>query len=226
MNKLIKLKLHGDLAKIGAEWNFATKSVNETLYALNTLTNNSFTNYFIKNDKLKAKYRILINGKDFISPVEELNEENIEMINSSELVMQKENIETIDIVPFIENSDSKALGILSTILGVILIVVGIIIAVVGAFVGATPLGLALIGIGLGLAAGGVAALLSRPPNAGSFKNPDLAGQESYLFSGPSNVIGEGGPVPIGYGRVLLGSQVISAAYKIINFVATPIVTTT
>ena len=35
---------------------------------------------------------------------------------------------------------------------------------------------------------------------------------SYLFSGPVNVINEGGPVPIGYGRLIVGSQVIMSTY--------------
>jgi predicted phage tail protein len=30
----------------------------------------------------------------------------------------------------------------------------------------------------------------------------------YLFDGPANVLGEGGPVPVGYGRMKVGSQTI------------------
>ena len=37
---------------------------------------------------------------------------------------------------------------------------------------------------------------------------------SYLFNGPVNVLNDGGPVPIGYGRVIVGSQVVMAAYAI------------
>ena len=37
---------------------------------------------------------------------------------------------------------------------------------------------------------------------------------SYLFSGPVNVLNEGGPVPIGYGRLIVGSQVIMSAYGV------------
>jgi predicted phage tail protein len=38
--------------------------------------------------------------------------------------------------------------------------------------------------------------------------------KSYLFSGPTNVMNEGGAVPMGYGRLMVGSQVIMASYDI------------
>ena len=38
-----------------------------------------------------------------------------------------------------------------------------------------------------------------------------------LFAGPQNIVGEGGPVPVGYGRLVVGSQVISASYVIRDF---------
>ena len=37
---------------------------------------------------------------------------------------------------------------------------------------------------------------------------------SYLFNGPVNIINEGGPVPIGYGRLIVGSQTIMSAYDV------------
>jgi len=40
---------------------------------------------------------------------------------------------------------------------------------------------------------------------------------SYLFSGPSNTINEGGCVPVGYGRLIVGSAVISTSYDIESF---------
>lgn len=200
MSKLIKLRLFGDLGeKLGTDWEFATKSVKETICALNSVTKNKFNNYFIQNDKLYAKYRVLINGRDFSSPVREINEKNLEAINQSELMMQSQSIETIDIVPFIESSDSKILGIITIVIGVVLLFIP----------GFQVVGLILI-------AAGVASLLSRPPEFGKFRDPDK-GKQSYLFGGPTNLIGEGGSIPVGYGRLLVGSQVISSAYKITDY---------
>lgn len=206
MNKLIKLNLHGDLGEnVGKEWEFATKSVVETISALNTVTKNKFVNYFINNNKIQAKYRILINGQDFCSPVNEINDKNIEFVNQSELV-RKNNIHTIDIVPFLESNDSKILGIITLVVGLVLIATGL----------AAPAGISLalqagliIG-GLTLAAAGIFALLSRPPEFNKFKRED-SGKQSFLLGSPTNVIGEGGPVPVGYGRRIVGSQTIGVS---------------
>jgi predicted phage tail protein len=59
---------------------------------------------------------------------------------------------------------------------------------------------------------------SAPPYvAPEFSAPNVAGSKSgggksYLFDGPTNTAGEGGPIPIGYGRLLIGSKTISATY--------------
>jgi predicted phage tail protein len=207
-NKLVNLKLHGDLGKtIGENWEFCVNSVQEALYALNMVTDSAFNRYFIGKDRLCAKYRVLINGKDFRSPESEINKENAELLTQTNLIYKVNDLETIDIVPFIENSDSKALGIVTMILGVVLVIIGI----------AVPGAQALIPIGIALFAAGTVALLSRPPAFQNFRNIDKFGNQSYLFSGPTNIIGEGGPVPVGYGRMLVGSQVISSAYKIQDY---------
>ncbi len=208
MNKLITLRFHGDLIEwMGyKEWKLNVKSVKEAINAINCLTDNKFARYFIENDKLQAKYRVLINGKDFRSPVKEINGENFEMIHQTQLTYNVNDLETIDIVPFIENSDSKVFGILTIIAGVILVIVGAYIGNPG-----------LVYIGLALVMGGVMALLARPPEFQNFRNVDKFGNQSYLFSGPTNIVGEGGPVPVGYGRMLVGSQVISSAYSIQDY---------
>lgn len=211
-DNLVDIVLHGDLGKymVNRKWNLAVNSVSTAISAINCLTNNKFSDYFIQNNKLYAKYRILINGKDFISPVKEINENNWEEINNSELIIKNDNIKTIDIVPILEGNNSKGLGIGALILGIILIIVGIILI-------STPFGAPLIIGGLGLVAAGVISLLTKSPKFQNFRNIDKADNESYLFGGPINIIGEGGPVPVGYGTVLIGSQVISSSYKVQDY---------
>ena len=56
-----------------------------------------------------------------------------------------------------------------------------------------------------------------PPEHQQISNPSSDPTQlanSYLFSGPTNVLNEGGPVPIGYGRLMVGSQVIMASYEV------------
>lgn len=204
---LVKVKFHGDLASIfNSEWRLDVASVSEAINAINILTDHKLNNYLSRKDKLNAKYRILINGKDFRSPVSNLDASNVEMVNQTNLVYKIDNLETIDIVPFIDNNDSKTIGALFVVAGVILIIVGL------------ATGLPFIAVaGLALVMGGVAALLARPPEFLTFRNVDKFGNESYLFGGPTNVIGEGGPVPIGYGSLIVGSQVITSAYTIEDY---------
>jgi predicted phage tail protein len=41
------------------------------------------------------------------------------------------------------------------------------------------------------------------------KDPRFAGTSSFLFAGAQNTEGQGSPVPVGYGRLLVGSKVLS-----------------
>jgi predicted phage tail protein len=55
-------------------------------------------------------------------------------------------------------------------------------------------------------------LMMSPPKFEDFRKIQQDGSKpSYLFDGPSNVIGEGGPVPIGYGRMKIGSQTVEVS---------------
>ena len=93
------------------------------------------------------------------------------------------------------------------------------------------IGLGMIGVSLATTQWGIMAsltiltqglsnLLSKPPEAPENRqitNPSSDPAQlanSYLFAGPANVINEGGPVPLGYGRLMVGSQVILASYDV------------
>lgn len=83
-----------------------------------------------------------------------------------------------------------------------------------AVLGAAPLltgfiGQAAFSIGVNLAIGGVAQLLAPTP-----KKPDNTEKNSYVFNGPVNTTAQGQPVPIGYGRMIVGSAVISAGITV------------
>lgn len=64
-------------------------------------------------------------------------------------------------------------------------------------------------VGVALTLGGVAQLLSpAPPSQGPQESAD--NQPSYIFNGPVNTIAAGHPVPVGYGRMIVGGAVVSA----------------
>lgn len=64
-------------------------------------------------------------------------------------------------------------------------------------------------IGAGLVVGGVSQLLAGTPKAPGISEKE-ANRPSFLFNGVVNTTAQGHPVPIGYGRMRVGSAVISA----------------
>ncbi|WP_018435362.1 tail assembly protein [Paraburkholderia atlantica] len=97
---------------------------------------------------------------------------------------------------------SKRGGIFQTILGAALVVVGAVASAYGQAWGAQ-----LIGLGASMALGGVVQMLS-PQTSGLTGVVDNG--TSYYFNGPVNSAAQGEPVPIVYGRMVVGSKVISS----------------
>lgn len=65
-------------------------------------------------------------------------------------------------------------------------------------------------VGLLLMASGVATMLTKAPNIQDYGQREVDQKPSFLFNGPINVIEQGGPVPLVYGRFRAGSVVVSA----------------
>lgn len=98
---------------------------------------------------------------------------------------------------------SKEGGVLNIIIGIVLVVVGVIGDIYGGW--GTP----FITAGVGMIAGGVAQMLAPMPKApGNRDRPE--NQPSYVFNGAVNTEAQGHPVPLLYGRMIVGSAVISA----------------
>lgn len=68
---------------------------------------------------------------------------------------------------------------------------------------------ALLGMGVSMAMGGVVQLLS-PQQRGLSTRDSPDNGASYSFNGPVNTSAQGNPVPVLYGRMIVGSAVISA----------------
>lgn len=102
----------------------------------------------------------------------------------------------IRIVPVI--AGSKRSGILQTIIGVVLIVVGVFFQQPWA-----------VQLGAGLAIGGAIQMLS-PQAKGLGTQDSPNNRPSYSFNGAVNTSVQGNPVPLLYGRMIVGSAVGSA----------------
>jgi predicted phage tail protein len=87
----------------------------------------------------------------------------------------------------------------------------LIVAGIGVNYFAPGFGTPLINVGIAFAVSGVAQMLTpvpKVPNDGPAERPD--NKPSYFFGGPVNTVAQGQPVPIGYGRLIVGGAVISA----------------
>ncbi len=202
---LTKVKLHGVLGMgVGSEWKVAVNSVAEAVHAVQILSKRKFFKFLLDNDKKGIKYQIIINGRNFKSDTK-LDANKPETIANSELAMNFKDLKTIDIVPIFEGAGGNIGSILTIVAAVILITLDVVFFHTGFL---TLAGLALLGAG-------VVNLLTSPPNFNAY--PQIAnngGAVSYLFNGPENTVREGGPVPVGYGRLLIGSHVIAASYDV------------
>ena len=221
---MTNITLHGEIAEqVGKEnWSLNVTSIKEALRAIQVLSKGKLLKYLIGAAEGSVEYKILVNKREMMM-AEDLSLERPESIFNSELVMINEKLETLDIVPIIKGAgggggNSTTKGILAIVLAVILIASGIgaaggvtFLGMAGAAggTGATVLSAALIGAGIGLAVTGITLLMMSPPKFDDFRKIDGGGgKPSYLFDGPSNILGEGGPVPVGYGRMKIGSQTV------------------
>lgn len=217
---MTNVTLHGEMAEqVGREnWTLKVNSIKEALRAIQVLSKGKLLKYLIGAAEKSIEYKVLVNKREILN-AEEISLKNPESILNSELVMINEKLETLDIVPIIKGAggggNNNTKGILALVLGVLLIATGIgaaggvaALGIAAESTAATVLSGALIGAGIGLAVTGITLLMMSPPKFDDFRKMQDGSKPSYLFDGPSNILGEGGPVPIGYGRMKVGSQTV------------------
>jgi len=211
--KKVKVTLHGILKEqVGRDqWNLVASNVSEAIRGVQS-TSKKLYRSLMENDKKNIKYRVLINGNDFA--MDDTKDPNTrEGIMASELCLDSvSNLKTIDIVPVIEGSDN-IWDWITIIIGIALIWVGGL--GIAAYGWASTSGMMVIA-GIGLVAAGIQNLLTPDPEFDDFREIEGGGRPAYVFAGPQNVIREGGPVFVGYGRLLVGSQVIQTSIDHLN----------
>jgi predicted phage tail protein len=197
MSKLTKITFHGNLAEALEQKSFEVnvESVSEGLRAVDILSKRKLSKAIIENEKQNVKYKILADEKSLFS--EDVNDP--EKIKNSEMFIEK-NYNTIDVVPVLEGAGGDVKDIGLVVGGAVLIGMGIspIVTIIGAYAVLT----------------GMANILSEPPEYEDFREiQQVNKKESYLFNGPINTYNPGGPVPIGYGRIMVGSLAIAYSHE-------------
>jgi predicted phage tail protein len=187
-----KVILAGKLGKIfGREHEFDISTPAEAIRAL-SVNFKDFASHLIDSEKNNIGYRVVVDKQ----PIDSV--ENIRDPFS----------QTVRIVPVVIGAKG---GLGSIILGVALIAVSFIPGLnvaVWSGMAATWSSIAF-SLGTSLLLGGVAQLLS-PQQKSQAPAEAPENKPSYTFDGPVNTTSQGQPVPLGYGRLIVGSAVISA----------------
>lgn len=176
------------------EWELDVMSPGEAIRAVNCQVGGALFRHLIEKDKEGVQYRVVVDGEDVAG-------------QRPLLVARLKHYRRIEFVPV---PAGAGLGIFELIAGVVLVVAGILLS-------ATGFGVPLIVAGIGLLASGVIATFfgPKPPVTAAHQASDRGdtkdGVSSYLFNGPVNTVAQGGAVPLLYGRMIVGSQVISSS---------------
>jgi len=174
--------LHGKLGQeFGKKWELDVKSIPEAFHAINC-NNGNFLDTVIHSLYEGSKYTILKKDINKIKSKKDF-EEN---------VLSQDELD--------QGLISEELHIISSIEGgaVVLPIVGEIV------IGELILNAVIMtAISYGIAA------LTKPPDPPKITSNQIS-TKSYVLNGPSNRASQGSPVPIGYGRLRIGSNVISS----------------
>jgi len=185
-----KIQLLGELGKkFGKSFSMDVKNPAE---AVRSLCANfpEFKQHLIDSEKRGVAYKVLV-GKESRA-IDELHNPT--------------GKESIKFVPVLMGAGGNGVG--TFIIGAVLFAV----AVVGFIIApGNPISGYLANIGFALMIGGVIQMLTPVPKLSSdTSNNQPDNKPSYVFNGGVNTSAQGYPVPVGYGRMIVGSAVISA----------------
>lgn len=185
--------LHGELGeKFGKEWTVDVASPAEAFRAIEA-NSKGFFQYLIGSSDNGIGYQVKLNDR---------------IIDENELGGPLGEKTTLHVIPMIGGA-GKGWG--KVVVGALLVTAAIVFSG-GSMASAIPYGLgmsygnmAMVGVALMFA--GASSLLAKPTDIGD--NNPADNKPSYVFNGPVNTVAQGGVVPVGYGRLIVGSQVIS-----------------
>ncbi|ENX29112.1 MULTISPECIES: tail assembly protein [Acinetobacter] len=182
---LKKIKLYGILAKkFGKEFHLAVDNTREAMRALSVQVP-GFEHFMLHAHEQGLEFAVFQDKQN---------------ISETELDMST-NAKVIKVVPKVKGAG----GVVQTIIGAVLVVVGAVMVFTG--VGA-PLGVALIGAGVGMMVGGIAMMLM-PKIENQDQNQD-GNKANKGFGGAVTTIAQGNPVPVLYGQREVGGFIASA----------------
>ncbi len=194
-----------------SDWALAVSSPAEALQAVEANTGKMVSSLLAN---WSAEFFVVINGV-VAKSIEEMT------------VMRRADLHSIDFIPVFRGAGGGSSGWM-ILIGVLLVALVIVFPHVGVGIGAhtgviagTTIGTAgaiagsiMIGAGLSLIMAGIAGMLA--PSNQFDQNEKPENIPSYIFNGALNTYRQGNVIPVGYGRLIVGSQVISAGVRAVN----------
>lgn len=199
-NQLVEINIHGCLGEsVGKnQWHLYVSSITEALRAVDINTNRKFSKSILDLQKTNGRYKILIDSQELeiakqkmseLTEATEIKEEDVHKLIAD--VKIKRKMKRIDIVPVVDGGFFFLIPALFAAIGSALAAISVQTWVM---------------LAISLIVTGISILLSKPPDFGDFKEMEqVKHKDSYLFNGPVNAQGEGGAIPVGYGRLIVGS---------------------
>jgi predicted phage tail protein len=131
-----------------------------------------------------------------------------QIIASPEDLCGKKSYKEIHIVPTVCGAGVAAIAV-----GVVSLLASAAAYSAGAFL----LSSVLLSVGMAAISFGIQSLLAKPPgfnNASNARSSDVsATSRSFMFTNKENIFQQGNPVPLGYGRLRIGSAVVQQTIK-------------
>ena len=200
--QMTKVILHGILAKeFKKTFELAIKRPKEVFDAI-SCSHSNFRNRMVELANQGIHFALLVDGK--------------KMTTIEELSIVSDN-QKIDIVPLICGAGKSgaifaiiAIGILTAGVGL-----GVSAGLGASFFGsaAATVGTALTNIGVGIALMGLQMALAPKPKMDRPSADVNSAKQSFIFSSKANVAEQGIPVPVGYGKLRVGSAIIQSTIK-------------
>jgi predicted phage tail protein len=183
MDRVREIKLSGKLGqKFGRLHRYVVKSPKDALRALIAMVP-GFERELMTSKDRGVRYAVFAGSRNLAEP---------------ELAYPSGS-DVIRIVPVV---GGRKAGLWTTIAGVALVAIGAVSTYFG-----NPFAGQMMLMGAALTFGGISQMLSAQPTS---SNGSANAPSSYYFSGAENVTSQGGPVPLLYGRMRVGSTVISS----------------
>lgn len=179
------IKLYGVLAKkFGKEFRLDVENTREAMRALSVQVP-GFEHFMLHAHEQGLEFAVFQDKQN-------IGETELDMSTSAKV---------IKVVPKVRGAG----GVVQTIIGAVLVVVGAVMVFTG--VGA-PIGMALIGAGVGMMVGGIAMMLM-PKIENQDQNQD-GNKANKGFGGAVTTVAQGNPVPVLYGQREVGGFIASA----------------